>query len=124
LKDVELLYHEKSYRVTGGAGGAMSEAFLSQPEGRLALLQNRPNPFSISTQISYDVPMTMSVTLRIYDISGGLVTTLVDEVQRPHHYRIDWNGKDSMGQAVRNGVYFCRIETGEYTATKKMVVVR
>lgn len=76
-----------------------------------ALHQNFPNPFTQSTVISYKIPASAVpygsvVSLRIYDLTGRLVRTLVDEPQSPSHYTIHWDGIDNKGRRVTPGVYF------------------
>jgi hypothetical protein len=92
-----------------------------------------PNPFSVSarapeTVIHYQVPASRSaarVTLKIYDVMGREVTTLVnEETQPPGFYRMAWNGRDQKGHLVRNGIYFYQLQSGNFHAVRKMVVVR
>jgi hypothetical protein len=82
------------------------------------LSENRPNPFHRSTLISYSLPSPTSVTLSIYDITGRLVETLVNETQQPGIHQVRWARK-----ANPSGVYFCTLRTGEFAETRKMVVV-
>jgi hypothetical protein len=82
------------------------------------LEQNLPNPFYRLTEISYSLPATTQVTLSIYDITGRLVETLVNETQQPGIHQVSWNGKTNPG-----GVYFYRLSSGEFVETRKMVVV-
>jgi hypothetical protein len=82
------------------------------------LLQNHPNPFSRSTAISYTLPAATQVTLAIYDITGRLVETLVNETQQPGVHQVQWN-RDSNP----SGVYFYCLKAGEFGETRKMVVV-
>jgi len=82
-------------------------------------LQNQPNPFRRSTTISYCVPVAGGVRLEIFDISGRLVETLVDESQGAGDHLISWKPE---GQP--NGIYFYRFQTGGLTDTKKMTLLR
>jgi flagellar hook assembly protein FlgD len=59
--------------------------------------------------------------MNIYDVTGRLVRTLVNELQKPGYYRVLWDGKDDLGKAVASGIYFYRIEAGDFTAVKKIV---
>ncbi|HVP35373.1 MAG TPA: FlgD immunoglobulin-like domain containing protein, partial [Terriglobales bacterium] len=63
-------------------------------------------------------------TLKIYNILGQLVRTLVDEEKAPGNYRVIWEGKDNSGKQVGSGIYFYQLKTKDYTATKKMVLLR
>ena len=84
----------------------------------LELLQNQPNPFRRSSVISYCLATGDQVSLRIYDITGRLVETLVNERQEPGIHRVQWNRKTNP-----SGVYFYRLKAGEFVDTRKMVVV-
>jgi len=90
-----------------------------------ALGQNRPNPFNPETTIPYSLAVTGRVEIRVFDISGRLVTTLVNRIQMagPHH--ISWNGKTDTGGRAASGVYFYRITypNGEASA-KKLIILR
>ncbi len=104
------------------------------------LSQNYPNPFGRSTTISYTLPSAVggrltAVNLSVYDVSGRLVRTLVDGDNKPGFYSVTWDGRDSSGSAVANGVYFYRLEGRHIggkdggqavglTSTKKLVVLR
>ena len=82
------------------------------------LSQNSPNPFQLSTLISYSLPQATDVTLSIHDITGRLVATLVNETQQPGTRQVRWHRKNNP-----SGVYFYRLEAGESVAARKMVVV-
>lgn len=96
-----------------------------------ALNQNYPNPFNPSTQIKYALPKESAVTLRIYNVLGQEVVTLVDNVPKSAgYYTVLWNGRNRSGSQVASGIYFYRIEAkptnGEATFTdlKKMVLLK
>ncbi len=98
----------------------------AKPEG-FRLEQNYPNPFNATTVISYELPASAadySVLIRIYDLNGKLVATLINERQNPGQYRISWNATDDAGQTLPSGIYICSIRAGEFTATRKMVLLR
>jgi parallel beta-helix repeat protein len=95
------------------------------------LPQNYPNPFNPSTNIlfsvygsQFTVHSPIHTTLKIYNIKGQLVKTLVDEEKLPGDYNIIWDGKDNSGKEVSSGIYFYQLKTKDYTDTKKMVLVR
>jgi hypothetical protein len=90
-----------------------------------ALYQNVPNPFNPETTIRYDVPEGRGkVTLRIYDVSGRLVRTLVDGGETPGAKMVNWNGRDNHGRTVASGVYFYQLESSSYTKTRKMLLMK
>jgi hypothetical protein len=88
------------------------------------LFQNYPNPFNPETDISYDLPKDSWVRLSIYNIRGQKVKTLVDEFEAAGHKSVTWNGRSQDGNQVASGVYFYKLETGEFTAIRKMVLLR
>lgn len=90
-----------------------------------SLSQNYPNPFNPSTIISYSLPEATIVTLRIYDVLGREVKTLVSEQQAAGTYRVNWNGDNNLGSKVASGIYIYRIVAGaSYMQTKKMILLK
>ncbi len=89
-----------------------------------ALMQNYPNPFNPATTIAFDIVKAGRVTISIFDVSGRLVRTLVDETRGPGRHDVEWNCRDAGGSIVPAGVYFYRIDAGEFTATRKMILLR
>jgi endo-1,4-beta-xylanase len=81
--------------------------------------QNFPNPFNPSTNIRYSIVKTSKVTLKIYDILGRLVQTLINTVQAPGQYTVSFNA-----QNLASGVYFYQINAGNFIATKKLMLVK
>ena len=93
--------------------------------GSARLHRNVPNPFNPATTISFTLPSPRTVDLRVYDIGGRLVRTLVDgESGSGGVNSVVWDGGDNDGRPVASGVYFYRIETGPYTESRKMVLIR
>lgn len=104
----------------------------------LSLGQSFPNPFRHSAAIAYTVPFGdggegaaegsrgagVRVSLRVYNIQGQLVKTLVDAPQSPGRYRVEWNGEDDRGNELAAGVYFLRLEAGAEALNRKMILVR
>lgn len=89
------------------------------------LLQNFPNPFNPSTQISYAIPQNSEVKLTIFNLLGQRIKTLVDEEnQKAGRYSIQWDGKDEFGKAVASGVYFYRIKAGDFVQSHKMMLLK
>lgn len=92
--------------------------------GGYELFANYPNPFNPSTNIKYSIPKETRVVLTIYNIVGQKIATLVNEVQEGGTYTSVWNGKSDNGIKVSSGFYLYRLETDNFTATKKMVLLK
>jgi hypothetical protein len=88
------------------------------------LEQNHPNPFNPSTQIVYQLAGNERVTLVVYDVSGKLVRTLVDQLQPTGAYSVTWDGRDNSGRLSSTGVYFYKLTTGKFTQTRRMVLLK
>ena len=97
---------------------------LPQRPQSYALAQNSPNPFNPSTRIHFELPRPGHVDLRVYDIAGRLVRTLVDGMLSADRHDVDWNGRDEAGRTVASGVYVYRIVADRFTQTKRMVLVK
>jgi hypothetical protein len=89
-----------------------------------ALSQNYPNPFNAETRIRFAIPEAGPVSLRIFNVTGQLVKTLVDEQMPAGSHHAVWNGMDERGTMLASGVYFCRMEAGAYSETIKMSFLR
>jgi hypothetical protein len=83
------------------------------------LMQNYPNPFNSSTTIEYLLPKQCHVTLRVYDILGREVATLVNQIETPGYKYVNFDAG-----RFASGIYYYRLETGSYTGTKKMVLLK
>ncbi len=95
------------------------------------LSQNYPNPFNPSTTILFQVYGSQFIvhspihtTFKIYNILGDLVRTLMDEKKMPGNYQVVWDGRDDKGEKVSSGIYFYRLEAGDYSETKRMILVK
>jgi len=91
---------------------------------KFALYQNHPNPFNLETQISFDLPVNSKVSLKIYNITGQLVRTLIDKDMEAGQHKVIWDGKNQKGETVASGIYFYRLEAGDYVSVKKMGLVK
>jgi len=96
----------------------------AEPIPTSLLYQNLPNPFSRSTSIRYSIAKPQKGCLRVYDISGSLVRTLLDGVLKEGTHTIHWDGCDNQGRRVGAGIYFYRLETEDSAYSKKMVLIR
>ena len=93
------------------------------PKG-YALSQNYPNPFNPETTIRLEIPRACPVNLRIYNVRGQLVRGLIDGPQQAGSYEIRWDGRNGQGHLVPSGIYFCRMKTGSFAATRKMALIK
>jgi len=100
---------------TGAKAGPMFENNLAQ---------NYPNPFNPSTKIRYSIAQNGRVKLRIYNVAGQVVRSLVDEVRIAGVHSVTWDGRDETGAPVASGVYFYRLVTSGFTKTKKLTVLK
>ena len=101
---------------------------LSIPE-KTVLLTNYPNPFNPETWIPYQLSEPAEVTVRIYAVSGALIQTLNlgHQLAGVYHQRSRaayWNGKNELGEPVASGVYFYTLTAGDFTATRKMLIMK
>jgi len=131
-------YFSISYKTTGSGTAYISDAsvqFLGNPSGgskvgennpflRRGKVSSSPNPFRESTRIYYDLEKSGKVTIEIYDLSGRLVTKLVDRQASPGHYSIVWDGIDLQGNKVPSGVYFYKVRTGEKVSENRILRLR
>lgn len=88
------------------------------------LEQNNPNPFNPSTHIKFHLASRNNVNLRVYNILGQQIATLVDGVLEGGAYSVVWEGRDQVGRDVPAGVYFYQILIGKYAETRRMILVR
>jgi hypothetical protein len=119
--------------ITEGAGPQMLfgpiEVVISRIAGDAVLVWNYPNPFNPSTTITYHVPTSdvssaVAVSLKIYDVSGKLIRTLVDDLRVPGYHSISWDGVDAYGEPAGSGVYYYVLSAGGTSVTKRMVLLK
>jgi len=82
-----------------------------------------PNPFVERVKIVFSVPKRSRVRIGVYDVSGRLVRTLLDEVKKPGKYEINWYGSDKRGRKLPPGVYFIRMEGKNFKRTRKLMLM-
>ena len=108
----------------GAYGGAriptdVDEEQIPEMPMQFLLSQNYPNPFNATTVIQYNLPSASNVRIDIYDILGRKVETLVQGEQPAGYHQVVWDTED-----ISSGMYFYRIQAGEYAETRKMVVLK
>ena len=89
-----------------------------------ALKQNYPNPFNPTTLIPFDVKERVHVSLKIYNIRGQVVRTLVNESLDARSYGLEWNGRNDAGATVSSGVYFYKLVAGGFHDVRKLVLMK
>ena len=109
----------------GALGPGCSISAVGDPMPRpIVLMQNVPNPFNPSTNLSFDLAAAGHVRLKVFDTIGHLVRTLVDEDFFEGRHDVIWNGRDSSGRLSAAGVYLYRLEVGNYSESKRMVLIK
>ncbi len=91
---------------------------------QFSLRQNYPNPFNPSTIVAYELPKSEHVLLTVYNMLGQEIVTLVNERQAGGVYRVQWDGRNQEGMPAASGVYLYRLRAGEFTETRKMLLLR
>ncbi|MCB0261272.1 MAG: T9SS type A sorting domain-containing protein, partial [Calditrichaeota bacterium] len=86
--------------------------------------QNYPNPFNPTTVISYQLSVVSEINLSIFDVSGRQVRELVDARQSAGAYEVQWDGRNTRGEAVTSGIYFCTLTDGSQRQTRRMILMR
>jgi len=88
------------------------------------LAQNYPNPFNPTTTVMFSMAKAGHVDLVIYDVTGAVVKTLINESRKPNLHRIVWDGRNNGGAPVASGVYFYRLKAPGFVAAKKMLLLK
>ena len=101
-----------------------TEILFTNVPNSYELSQNYPNPFNSNTNINYQLPEDSHVTIKIYNTLGQEIKTLVNEYKTTAYYTVQWDGRDFNGNLVVSGIYVYRIEAGNYSATKKLAVLK
>jgi len=98
---------------------------VDNPSLLLTKLQgNYPNPFNPETNIRYSLKNDGQVSIKIYNVKGELVKTLVNTSQNKGNYQVRWDGKDNLNNSVSSGIYFYRMQSGSYSEQKKMLLLK
>ena len=89
-----------------------------------SISQNFPNPFNPITYIEYTVPIYSNIEIDIIDISGKIINTIVNSLHQPGNYKIMWDGKNRQGRPTPSGIYFYKMDTGNFISVKKLVLLK
>jgi flagellar hook assembly protein FlgD len=103
---------------------AIEDHYYDAEVVRFALGPVSPNPFRGSALISYSAAKAATVSIEIFDVSGRLVKTVQSGLVDAGTHQATWDGTDSAGSKVARGVYFCRMNAGEFSATEKLIVLQ
>ena len=123
LLNVVCSYPDENNPIAVNTVTASSDDNIMLPD-EFALFQNYPNPFNPSTQISFDIPKSEFITLRIFNLLGQDVKTLVSKIMNPGRYTFEWDGKDLISNDVASGVYFYELRGESFISRKKMLLIR
>lgn len=118
---------EGRLRIYLGSAPLLEEHWESEAASRptdFALEQNHPNPFNAGTVISYTIPSADRVRLEVFDVLGRRVATLVDNIQLAGRYSYPWRGTDRSGIDLPSGLYIARLQAGEQTAVRKLMLLK
>jgi len=88
------------------------------------LSQNYPNPFNSTTTFNFQIPKLSIVSIKVYDILGQEVKTLVDEKLEPNFYSVTWDGSDNINMEVASGIYFYCMEITNFVMVKKALFLK
>ncbi len=116
--NVWILGDKKLYRTTSGGVLDINE-IGTRVIGNFELSQNYPNPFNPSTKISYQIPKAGNVEIKVFDVLGREVATLVDEYKNAFSYDVEFNTN-----SLPSGIYFYQLKAGKYLETRKMVLIK
>jgi len=94
------------------------------PARRIVLRQNQPNPFNPQTRIDFVIPGAANATLKVYDLAGTHIATLIDRPLAAGPHFAQWDGRDGRGQRVSSGVYLYELQAGDQSVTRKMTLVK
>jgi hypothetical protein len=107
--------------VARGDGGSVESPSLPTA---VNLAQNYPNPFNPTTEISYALPDARDVNLSIFNVLGQEIRNLAQGTQEAGYHKVTWDGKNSSGQTVPSGVYFYKLEAGNFAQSMKMIMLK
>lgn len=111
------LFTMKSFGVIDSITSVENEFYISPSD--FTLFQNYPNPFNPSTVISYQLSAFSNVVLKVYDVLGNEVATLVNKEKSPGNYKVHWNASE-----FASGLYFYKLQAGQFSSVKKLILIK
>lgn len=133
VKDQNIFQVQSAFAGTEGAQKLQTffskgESEITAAPNRFALLQNNPNPFNMTTNITFEVPAldkgVIPVKIQVYNVQGQLVRILEDRPLSAGRYTVQWDGRDILGEFVSSGVYFYKLVAGDIVLTQKLAVMK
>jgi hypothetical protein len=121
--DLMRLILEDIFGLAPAGGGTAGTHDPQRPGYDWALAQNAPNPCISTTHIRFELPRRAEVNISVYDALGRVVRVLVDEIMEPGEHAVQWDGRNTSGRRISGGVYFYRMHSEGFSATRKMLVV-
>lgn len=116
-----------AFTIDGGWGGVLSTIGVQDPASHLpsvfALLAPVPNPFSHSSTVAFELPRSGAVRVAVFDLGGRQVKLLVDRALAPGRHRVEWMGEGDDGTRQAGGVYFVRMESGDFHQSSRIVLL-
>lgn len=112
------------FKAKGDTTTSVTEPQGSRIPESFGMEQNFPNPFNPSTTIRYSLPKPAHVKVKIFNLLGMKVRTLIDSFQKTGEHSVVWDAKDDDGNSVSSGLYLYRVEAGEFTQVRKMALLR
>ncbi len=109
--------------ITSATAIQVKEHANTSPD-EFALFQNYPNPFNPETSISFQIPKSCHVEIKIFNTVGQEIRTLIDEKIDAGYHQISWDGKDNSGKKVGTGIYIYQLKADEFVAVRKMVMIQ
>jgi hypothetical protein len=102
----------------------VTDLLSSRVPSKFSLSQNYPNPFNPTTRIQFTIVNRQLTIVKVYDVLGREVATLVNEVKQPGTYTVEFSGKGGDGSNLASGVYFYRLQAGSFVETKKLLLLK
>jgi hypothetical protein len=132
LQDTLKVYHNAennsnpcAVEITGSVLiNSIAEETDSQSPKRYYLAQNYPNPFNPSTTISYSIPKTSRVIVKIYNILGEEIASLINTTKKPGIHKIEWNGLNNKGEQINSGIYIYQLKVDQKILHKKLILLK
>jgi N-acetylneuraminic acid mutarotase len=115
-------YYDENYEASNFSLPAEKE--IGPRPSQYTVLQTRPNPLDSFATVTFHLPQSERVRLEVYDVSGMLVRTLMNDERNAGSHSLLWKGDDDNGQMVANGLYVCKLEAGNHGCSERLIVLR